>query len=161
MKSLLTAFAVIVSTFFATTSCKPETRIAGQPVSHWIDRLEDANPETRLDAWRQLHFASAEDIRKNRRSLEKIADDKSADAERATWLLFERLGEVNIKWISVYVRGLYNYPDGSAKAFKQLEIKDKTALVSALESYISDPKLNYVTDYKMQATNYLRELKKE
>lgn len=127
----------------SATSCKPETKIAGQPVSHWIERLDDANPHTRNDAWRQLHFASDDDIRKNKKSFERIAERQSGDADRAVWMLHERLGEVNIKWLNVYLSeeiSSYSifYGWRGAQALKQLEMKDRQALKSGLERYIAE-----------------------
>jgi hypothetical protein len=101
-------------------------------------------------------------------TLGRIADSQSGDADQAVWMLYEKIGELNINWIGFYIKGIPSksyYCGRGAEALKQLELTDRNAVVSSLEKYIAEQRKSTLSyppseDFE-EIENCLREMKVE
>lgn len=75
-------------------SCKKEPMISGEPVSHWVDQIEDLSLDAKNKALENLRYADRESLQPQRAKLRKIAATRNATSSWiAADLLFETFGE--------------------------------------------------------------------
>lgn len=95
---------ILVAISVLSISCS-EKKLSGKPLSYWEERINDLDPQTAEEAFREIGKLSQADLATMKSSIEKAANSGNRSA---VLMLSSKFGITKTKWLPHYMDALYS-----------------------------------------------------
>jgi hypothetical protein len=107
----------------AFISCEKPPTISGKPLNYWIERLNDVDAHTRLDALLKINMCTGDQLKGVKSKLIDAANRNNECTEAAVITLARKLHHFDIKWLVYYysdpslIQEMQSIPPSEKRAF--------------------------------------------
>lgn len=140
-------------------ACKDEPKISGEPVSHWVEQIEDLSSNSVTEAVSNLNLADKADLQPYRDDLRKLAKNgKGMSGHAAAGILYRKFREAVPSRASVCVED-YETEAGARNALYACYEEDPVETIQSLR--ISRQRIADVVEEMLPHESQYVELKRQ